>query len=529
MFARSLRFSGTSKVVSILFSAFALGTSVCSAANADNLTVRRLGHVDGDLASGIAKQVRLVAFSRQHDSPVLLEGATLSRLNDADRRELKATYQAGYTIVLLDANAQHIKALHAIVGAGFGFRSKESASMMAYALRRENLGPTAMVLTPMSRSPLQTADGKPDATAVADDALALGRAVDRTVTELRRQPTPIVAGPPASPDGTIEWDQNPLQTDTFAVSTSQGVYNTEINVFALHRCLDNTDHYVVTAAADWTATQAKWQGATSAGSNPSMYQDNNGNLVINWQDGRTFCSSGGAGADFDDVCRYANYPLSYGLTMVPRTEGTVIQTNAAPAATQGQQTTYTSGFSFSIGGTVNVSANGPGGGLSANATWSNTTQTTVPPLIVEVGNTGNEGAAWNFKYCTTGLEPDPGTDCTGHVQMVKDVCQAQLGDDSGTDPQLGQTANGKFSNVVQSAHWTADPDTRTQAPTFDIEVGFTASIGTTIAHLGYGLVTGPDPIAGCNQFGCACVSSTEVNPVVRSVTFEIPFPATACK
>jgi len=45
-----------------------------------------------------------------------------------------------------------------------------------------------------------------------------------------------------------------------------------------------------------------------------------------------------------------------------------------------------SGFSFTIGGTVNVSAKGPGGGISAGATWINTTTTSVPPLIVEVSN-----------------------------------------------------------------------------------------------------------------------------------------------
>ncbi len=177
-------------------------------------------------------------------------------------------------------------------------------------------------------------------------------------------------------------------------------------------------------------------------------------------DNRTYCSSPSSALNFQDVCRYINYPVSYGLTMVPRTELPVVQINAAPAATQGQSTSYTSGFSFTIGGAVNVSANGPGAGLSAGATWSNTIQTTVPPLVVQVSNTGNEGVDWSFNYCTTGLEPDPGTDCTGHMQMVKDVCQAQLGDDSGTDPQQGQTPVGKFSNAVQTAHWQTDKHLR---------------------------------------------------------------------
>jgi hypothetical protein len=112
--------------------------------------------------------------------------------------------------------------------------------------------------------------------------------------------------------------------------------------------------------------------------------------------------------------------------------------------------------------------------------------------------------------------------------MVKDVCQAQLGDDSGTNPQQGQTPVGKFSDAVESVHWQTGPDARV-GRTFDIEVAFQAQIANTIAHLGAGTETGPDPIAGCNVFGCACVSVTTPAPVSKSITFEVPFPSTTCK
>jgi hypothetical protein len=217
--------------------------------------------------------------------------------------------------------------------------------------------------------------------------------------------------------------------------------------------------------------------------------------------------------------------------MVPRPQaGTVVQTSAEPGATQGEQTTYTSGFSFGITGLVNVTAKGPGGGISLGASWNNATTTTVPPLIVESGNMGpaNVGAFWNFKYCTTGLEPDAGTDCTSHVQMVRDVCQAQLGDNSpGTNEQLGQTPTGKLSGSIQSVHWTGDPATRV-GQTFDIEVTFQANLGTTIAHLSSPFST-PDPDNGCNGSGCACVSQTANIPDTASFTFQIPFPSTTCK
>ena len=397
---------------------------------------------------------------------------------------------------------------------------------MAYALRRVNFTPTAVLFTTMDPSPLQTPSGDPDPAGLEDEEVALSSSVTRMVTELTHVPQAVVTAQPRDPNGQVDWLSAPLQTTTFSINNPQGVYNTGINVYALYRCLDQTDHYAVTAQADWTATHARWQGATSEEPNASMYLDANNQLVINWQDNnRTYCSSPGAFGGFDDVCRYINYPLSYQLTMVPRVESPVTQLNAAPSATQGQSTSYTSGFSFSIGGAVNVSAMGPGGGISAGATWTNTTQTTVPPLIVDVSNTGNEGVEWGFKYCTTGLEPDPGTNCTGHVQMVKDVCQAQLGDDSGTDPQQGQTPVGKFSNAIQSVHWQADSATR-QGKTFDIEVDFQANIANTIAHLN--LNGTPDPIQGCNAFNCGCVSVTTPDPVVKSVTFQIPFPSTVC-
>jgi hypothetical protein len=514
------------RFISIVFAAWLFGTLPCFAASNENVAVRHIGHLNSTIVLKVLSQVHIVPFSFEHDSPILLQGKTMLRLHHKQKHELKATYRAGYSIVLLDATMQQIKALHEVIGASVTYRSKETGVVLAYTLRQENHIPTATLLTKVDHSPLQTPSGDPDATGLADEELALSGATERIVSELRHIPK-ISVSQPRDPNGQVDWLSAPVLTHTFAISSPQGIYNTEINVYALYRCLDGTDHYAATAAADWTATNAKWQGATSEGPNPTMSLDINGNLQIAWQDNRTYCSSPGFGRFFEDVCRYINYPLSYELTMVPRTEATVTQLNAAPAATQGEQTSYTSGFSFSIGGTVNVSAMGPGGGISAGATWTNTTQTTVPPLIVEVSNTANEGVDWNFKYCTKGLEPDSGTDCTSHVQMVKDVCQAQLGDDSGTDPQQGQTPVGKFSNAIQSAHWQTS--TRV-GNSFDIEVDFVAHTANTIAHLNNGDSGGiPDPVQGCNHYGCACVSVTTPEPVSKSITFEIPFPSTKCK
>ena len=514
--------------IAVMFAAWALGTAPCLAASADKLEIRHIGKLDGVLARRLRSQVRFTRLDELHASPIALDGATMDGLNDKQSAEIVATYRAGYSIVLFDANLRQIAALHSLVGEGVSYSSKDTGAVMAYYLRRANFIPTATLLTKVDPSPLKTPSGDPDARGVKDEEVAFGLAVERTVGELKHAPSPGTPGPARDPNSEVDWLSAPIQVTTFAINSPQGIYNTGVNVYALYRCIDATDHYAITASADWTASSAIWQGATSAGENPTMTTDNNGNLVIDWQDNRTYCSSPGVDAGFDDICRYANYPLSYDLTMIPRTEVPVVQLDAAPAATQGQQTMYASGFSFSIGGVVNVNAMGPGGGISLGATWTNTVTTSVPPLIVDVSNTVNEGVDWKFKYCTTGLEPDPGTNCTSHVQMVKDVCQAQLGDDaSGTNPQLGQTPTGKFSDAVQSAHWQTDSAMR-QGSVFDIEVAFDASVGTTVAHLGDGLNDGPDPIAGCNYYGCACVSTTQIDHVTKSFTFQIPYPSTKC-
>ncbi len=503
------------------------------------VTVQHIGRLDSVLAESIRSQVNLVPFAlRRDNTPILLQGDTLSRLDYRGVRGLKATYRAGYSIVLLDATLSQVNALHRIVGEGVNYRSKNSGSVMAYSLRRQNSIPTVTMLTTVDPSPLRTPSGDPDSTGIQDEENALDRAVDITIAELEKPANVGLPGPPRDLNQPIDWLANPVQSTTFAINGAQGVYNTSIGVYALHSCDSETDHYAVSALGDWTATTAKWQSAgteTLPGANgPTMYLDSGNNLVINWRDDRIQCSSQSSFSSDSDICRYINYPLSYSLTMAPQNEGTVTQLDAKPSATQGQQTSYSSGFSFSVSGTVNVSAQGPGGGLGFSAAWNNVTQTTVPPLIVDVQNTGNandEGVNWSFKYCTSGLEPDPGTNCTSHVQMVKDVCQAQLGNDSGNNPQQGQTPVGKLSNTVQSAHWQAGPDTRANNSTFDIEVAFTANLANTTAHLGGAVPypADPDSNQGCNPFNCACVSETKAAPVSKSLVFQIPFPSMICQ
>ena len=76
----------TPKAIFVLLVACVLATSVCSTADAADTTIRLVGRLDGDLARGILKRVHTVPFFRSHDSAILLEGATLSRLKDAEKQ-----------------------------------------------------------------------------------------------------------------------------------------------------------------------------------------------------------------------------------------------------------------------------------------------------------------------------------------------------------------------------------------------------------------------------------------------------------
>ena len=215
--------------------------------------------------------------------------------------------------------------------------------------------------------------------------------------------------------------------------------------------------------------------------------------------------------------------------MVPLNAGSIAQTDAKPPAQQGQATTYTSGFSFNLGGTVNVS---PGAALSAGLTWNNLTATTVAPVQLDLSQTTNQGALWSYRYCTGGEEPDAGGSCTSHVQTAKDVCRrAQLGDSTGTNPQQGQGPVGAFTDAVHTALWQAGPDTRTGKSTFDIDVTITPTIGYTTANLWSNYQEDRSwRNAGCNQYNCDCVSYTNKIPLTGgSWIFKIPLPLTICQ
>jgi len=96
------------KIMALTSAVWVLGTVASSAASETKVTVRQIGPLDSVIADRILGQVNAVPFPLHPNAPRLLQGTTLSRLRHRHTQELKATYQAGYTIVLLDATLEHI-------------------------------------------------------------------------------------------------------------------------------------------------------------------------------------------------------------------------------------------------------------------------------------------------------------------------------------------------------------------------------------------------------------------------------------
>src|SRR5262249_55388434 len=216
---------------------------------------------------------------------------------------------------------------------------------------------------------------------------------------------------------------SPVQS-TVLTSTDRGTYNTPIEIYALHSCMQNMDYYLVNTGGTWTPEVAHYESAHVNGG--QMRTDAQGNLHVDWENTDAHCTGGieiAIGPNPDErICRYMDYPLNYEVDIFPPSGPSVVQVNAAPAGDQGESTSYTSGFTFSISGGVDVSGEGPSGGIQAGVSWDNSVTTTVPALVIQAGNAGNQGTFTIYKYCTTGSNAQ---NCMSSIQMTgqSGLCQ----------------------------------------------------------------------------------------------------------
>jgi hypothetical protein len=503
-----------------------------SASVAGSVLVQEIGEVSGAIAKVFASEdVVLAPFSTRMDprtTPILVAPGTVfaTRRQDpvsgrgaSEARAIQLAYEAGQPVVLLDASMHDIEGLHRLVADGVAPESSTDSVVLAYSLRKENNTPSARLVTYPVKEDLDDNRSKNERNG---DTLATIRAVEIVRAELGRPPSPSGTANPT------DWGSSPVQS-TIITSTDRGTYNTPIAVFALHSCQQNKDYYLVNTGGTWTPTEARFQSASRIGGTLRRI-GNTDDLDVDWQDNDANCSGGLAvykgafGGNDSRICRYTNYPLFYQIDILPPSGPKVVQVNSAPAGDQGKSANYTSGFSFSIGGGVDVSGKGPSGGIHAGVTWDNSVSTTVPPLVVEAGNVGNQGTFTRYKYCTIGSTD---RDCQPAIQMVgsEAACvQFVVG-----RPQNGQTPNGRLSNVAQTVNWQVDPNTYT-ADTFDITVNFNGELATSTSKLWLGFLrTRADPKGNCNSFGCSCGIDSQTKPLKVSYTFKVPRPSNRCQ
>jgi hypothetical protein len=230
------------------------------------------------------------------------------------------------------------------------------------------------------------------------------------------------------------------------------------------------------------------------------------------------------------LCRYAPYPLWYQVDIVPPNGPTVIQLNAKPAGNQGVSTTYSSGFSWSLGGGVDISGDGPSGGFQFGVSWNNETSTTSVPLLLSAGDQGNQGTFTRYQYCTVGSTL---SDCSSDIQITgqSGLCQNFVVG----NPQQGQTPNGSLSDVAQTVRWQVDPATYGGNTTFDVTVTWEVDMAFSQALLWNGPFIDRNagrtggPSGYCNLFGCSCSVPFLSNIDAHSLTFKLPLPSpTAC-
>lgn len=534
----------------LLSSCVALIASGCSdsaqSQSGEYEVVQLIGNYNNATIEAVRSDLVVVPFSPDYNpqvTPIMIAPGVLDPVDALTQQEkdaIKASYEAGQTLALIAPSTIDVEALHELLGAGAAYTSTTHPIHMAYITRMEKSNPVSRVLQNVRASPSTAQDAGADERAYA-------RAYTILVEDLKRAPLQNNESAPIMSEQTVN-TLVALQS-TFLTSTTSGNYSTTVDIYAAHICESNQtkpqpyDMYLVTSSGDWTASDAKWQSA-SAREGELYLSDCAGNvqcLVEDWKDTDDYCDGGIAIASdvpfnkYDlRLCRYMNYPKQYSVSFVPPAGIKTDQANAAPSATQGTASSYSTGFAFSLGGNVNISGKGPAAGLQLGVTWSQKTTVSVPPLLLKAGITGNEGRYTDYVYCT-GDTGDKDGSCISTVQMKgKGVC---VDYDVG-EPQDGQTPSGSMSTVKQSVQWVVGedgtyPGIYGNATHYPITVNWSVDLATSTSRLWPGPFSAPGsddngPTGMCNDSGCSCSIETTTNPITASYTFKVRLPSSDC-
>ncbi|MEE9237963.1 MAG: hypothetical protein V3U58_00215, partial [Thermodesulfobacteriota bacterium] len=358
--------------------------------------VFQIGELNSVIAGGLASQLNLVPYEGQSNGPIIMQGDTIFLLSDEEEEGIQATFEAGFSIALLDADQDAIDDLQRITGHDLivTHTSESDPIRLAYIVRKEEeIFTDHVIINPLS---LDLTEG--------DSALITAENI--VIDDLMRLPNPTKDE--FDGEGPVNVANVSLHQQIISIpQPNNGAFTTTVKFYTYHECYTTQnkggltcaenptllDSYLLAAEADWTP------GTRIDSTDQTNIVDNVRKVTGWWNDNETFCFGSGVkpnkdAANNNTACRVINYPEFYALEMsAPKAiEGTLLQVKAAPPSTKGKTTSYTSGFSFNIGGSINISGKGPDAGFQVGASWNNSVSTVVPPLDVKAGNLANQGA-----------------------------------------------------------------------------------------------------------------------------------------
>ena len=293
-------------ILFLLVGLIAIGTVGGCNDDGSSTTVRQIGDLTSVLSDDIAEQVNISPYEGGSDAPVILQGATVLTLTSAERSGLKATHEAGYTIVLLDASKAHVDELHEILGDGTSFTSESDPTLLGYSARKEDVYTDRQMVTPLPGIIKEDSAYDTAANILVDDLMTRPGEVT-TVTSLSAQ----------TRESTVNVADKPVSVHRISdPQPNNGAFNTTVKIYGLYQCQktsttgvgcsedpSNLDQYFITAEADWTPG-SEWQSSDDV--------DNNGidQFIKSWEDGTDHCKG-----DNNTGCRFINYPRLYELEM----------------------------------------------------------------------------------------------------------------------------------------------------------------------------------------------------------------------
>ena len=101
--------------------------------------VYQIGELNSVIADGLAFQLNLVPYEGQSNGPIIMQGDTIFLLSEEEEEGIQATFKAGFSIALLDADQAAIDALQRITGHDLIVKhaSESDPIRLVYMVRKE--------------------------------------------------------------------------------------------------------------------------------------------------------------------------------------------------------------------------------------------------------------------------------------------------------------------------------------------------------------------------------------------------------